>query len=217
MWLSYEKIFPPVFNSSCDSRSSIYRRRKIAIPAGSQETQKDTLMFSTPIHPAIAHFPIVLLLIGAPLSILAVFFRKRYLPRLSAIVLLLGAVGAIAATVTGENDAKKAKVGASIIEEHEEWGELARNCGLAAALLAFASLTFSKHPTSERMAAIVASVAAIATATAVTLAGHYGGVAVYNYGVGINAPIHVTSPKGVSPETQKKDDARKSRKCDDDD
>ena len=59
-----------------------------------------------PLHPAIVHFPIVLLLLGAPLAVLAVFVRKWQLPLLAAVVLGLGGAGAITATWSGGKDAE---------------------------------------------------------------------------------------------------------------
>lgn len=148
-------------------------------------------MFPDPLHPAIVHFPIVLLLLGAPLAILAVLLRKWHLPVLVAVVLSLGAFGALVATWTGENDAEMAGElagnGEQTLDEHEEWGERARNAGIVAALLAIASAAVFHHPMAGRSLGAVAAVAAIAAAFSVAQAGHYGGQVVYKYGVGVNA------------------------------
>ena len=37
-------------------------------------------MIPDPLHPAVVHFPIVLLLLGAPLAVVAVFVRRFNLP-----------------------------------------------------------------------------------------------------------------------------------------
>lgn len=57
-----------------------------------------------PLHPAVVHFPVALLLLGAAVAVLAVFVRRWHLPLFAAIALSLGALGAVAATVTGEKE-----------------------------------------------------------------------------------------------------------------
>ncbi len=147
-------------------------------------------MIPDPLHPAIVHFPIVLLLLGAPLAVGAVFLRKWHLPVFAAVVLSLGGVGAIVATWTGENDAEVAGElagnGEQVLEEHEEWGERARNAGLAAAILAIISVALSRKPPAARAIAAASALLAMVAAIAVVQAGHYGGRAVYKFGVGVN-------------------------------
>jgi uncharacterized membrane protein len=160
-------------------------------------------MFPDPLHPAVVHFPIVLLLLGAPLAVVAVFFRGHHLPSLAAVVLLLGACGAVVATVTGGNDEEVAGElvgnGEGILEEHEEWGERARNLGLIAAVLAMASAALARQPAAGRIVGAIAAVVAIAAALAVAQAGHYGGQVVYKLGVGVNTPA---SGAGLPPATE---------------
>ena len=173
-------------------------------------------MLPDPLHPAVVHFPIVLLLLGAPLAAVAVFFRGHHLPLLAAIVLLLGAGGAVVATVTGESDAEMAgelaENGESILEEHEEWGERARNFGLIAAVLAIASAPLVRQPAAGRIVGSVAAAAAIAAALAVAQAGHYGGQVVYKFGVGVNTSAASTAWGGGAPAPEQ----GKNRKHDDD-
>lgn len=173
-------------------------------------------MFPDPLHPAVVHFPIVLLLLGAPLAVVAVIFRKHHLPLLVAIVLSLGAVGAVVATITGGNDEEMAgelaENGEGILEEHEEWGERARNFGLIAALLAVVSAALVRQPAAGRIAGSVAAVAAIAAALAVAQAGHYGGQVVYKLGVGVNTSASPATEGGGTPPAEQ----GKSRKHDDD-
>ena len=65
-------------------------------------------MIPDPLHPAVVHFPIVLLLLGAPLAVVAVFVRRWNLPVLAAVVVALGAAGAVVATWTGGEAAELA-------------------------------------------------------------------------------------------------------------
>lgn len=149
-------------------------------------------MIPDPLHPAIVHFPIVLLLLGAPLAVLSIFWRRSGFPILVAAVLALGACGAVVATLTGEQDAEMAGQASGqadqVLDEHEEWGERARNIGIVAALLAIASAGFGvRWPSAGRPLAALAAVASVGAAFAVAQAGHYGGQAVYKHGVGVNA------------------------------
>lgn len=149
-------------------------------------------MIPDPFHPAIVHFPIVLLFLGAPLAIASLFWRRSGFLILVAAVLSLGALGAFVATWTGENDAEMAGEAAGqadqVLDEHEEWGESARNLGIVAAVFAIASAGLSfRWPVAGRSAAALAALVSVGAALAVAQAGHYGGQAVYKHGVGVNA------------------------------
>jgi hypothetical protein len=47
-----------------------------------------------PLRPAVDHFPIVLILLGAVAAIVAAIWRGGHLPRFAAVLLGLGALGA---------------------------------------------------------------------------------------------------------------------------
>jgi len=170
-------------------------------------------MFPDPLHPAVVHFPIVLLLLGAPLAVAAVFWRKNLLPSLVALVLVMGGGGALVATFTGEQEAEMAgelsPAGEQALEEHEEWGERARNFGVVAALLACASAASFRWPAPARGLGAAAALAALAAAFAVAQAGHFGGQVVYKHGVGVNTAAAGES-SAVAPHS-------KGKKQDDDD
>lgn len=143
-----------------------------------------------PLHPAVVHFPIVLLLLGAPLAVLAAFVPR--FARLSALVLALGAAGALVAVQTGEREkhdeiAVPEGEGKTVLRAHEDHGESARNAALAAAALAIAgavSRRFSLRRTAVLFTA-AAALAALLAAWQVGAAGHTGGALVYLYGVGL--------------------------------
>jgi uncharacterized membrane protein len=143
-----------------------------------------------PLHPAVVHFPIVLLLLGAPLAVVAVFVRRWNLPVLAAVVLALGASGAVVATWTGGQAAELAGElaggGEQVLDQHEEWGERARNAGIVTAVLAVASAALFRKPVAARSAGAAAALAAVAAAFSVAQAGHHGGQVVYKFGVGVN-------------------------------
>lgn len=174
-------------------------------------------MIPDPLHPAIVHFPIVLLLLGAPLALIAIFLRRWHMPWLAALVLTTGALGSIAATWTGGQDEEVAgelsEQSDAILDEHEEWGERTRNVAVFAAALALLSAALTKFPPVSIPARLLTTIASLAAAFCVAQAGHYGGQLVYKHGVGINtaaghkAPDAETGNSGLS----------KKKKVDDDD
>ncbi|MEY4300837.1 MAG: hypothetical protein RIR25_2073 [Verrucomicrobiota bacterium] len=163
------------------------------------------LTLPSPLHPAVVHFPIVLILLGSGLSVFTVFVRRWHLPWLVAIVLAAGSGGGVVATWTGEEAEESAEsiraVPEALLHEHQEWGEAARNLALVAAAFAIASAAASKVPMFGRGLALVAAVCALAAAYSVGQAGHLGGELVYRHGVGVE---NLGSVSGAGPEAATK-------------
>lgn len=143
-----------------------------------------------PLHPAVVHFPVALLLLAAPLSVAAIFLPR--LAWLTAAMLFVGAIGAVAAVQTGEREkrdeiAVPAGEGREVLRRHEHAGEAARNSALASALLAFATGVFRERSL-RRSAFAMACATAIAASFSAwksAEAGHTGGILVYHHGVGL--------------------------------
>ena len=143
-----------------------------------------------PLHPAIVHFPIALLIIGSLVAIGAVFTTKLNIRFWCAMILAAGALGAAAATWSGEEDEEKIEgISAAMnetLEEHEEWGERARNLGILSAVFAIAALvTTPKSLKVSRALTVITAVVSITASYAVMEAGHYGGELVYKHGAGM--------------------------------
>lgn len=169
-----------------------------------------------PLHPAVVHFPIALLTIGMPLAVVAVFLRRWHLPWLAAIVLVMGAAGAVVAVATGNQEEEMVEGGSEALEQvldkHEELGEMTRNIAVVAAVLAVAAALASCMPIAGRGLSLLAALAAIAAAYFVAQTGHYGGELVYRHGAGTN----VVAPSGGATAEHGGSDAARSGGHDDD-
>lgn len=151
-----------------------------------------------PLHPAVVHFPIVLILAGTVLALVSVFRGGLIPPRFTALILCLGALGAVAATWTGDEDEDKAekagKKAEQVLEEHEEWGERSRNAAILGALAAVAAAVFHKRSARiSRSATALTAAISLGASWCVLEAGHYGGLLVYQHGVGMKSPASATS------------------------
>ncbi len=144
----------------------------------------------SPLHPALVHFPIVLILLGTVVAVASIFLRRWHLPWIAASLLAFGAVGAIAAAWTGGKEGELAGElsarGDQVLEEHEAWGERTRNLSIITAVLAIGAVSVSRFPVASRTVSVVAACAALAASYCVANAGHYGGQLVYKHGAGVN-------------------------------
>ena len=168
-----------------------------------------------PLHPALVHFPIVLILLGTGLSILAVFWRKGYVPAFAAALMVLGALGAWAAVASGKSDGglvenTSAGVGA-LLDAHETWAERTLTAAAIAAVIAVGSVTMLRRfPRAARGAAVAAALAAMVAAWTVYETGHRGGALVYQHGAGVNTAraameIPTTAHSGENPKGPDRD------------
>jgi uncharacterized membrane protein len=147
-------------------------------------------LLPNPLHPAVVHFPIVLLLLGAVVAIAAVFVRKYGVPALAAGLLVLGALGTWGAVKSGESDGGLIENTApqvnALVEAHETWAKRTLTISILAAFAAGGgSVLMARWPRIARAVAVVAAVASIAAAYGVYETGHRGGALVYRHGAGV--------------------------------
>jgi uncharacterized membrane protein len=171
-----------------------------------------------PLHPAIVHFPIVLLLVGAAAVVLSVFINRWHLPWVAAVLLGLGAIGCFVAVRTGEAAQEAAKGSAqpeALIDAHESWAERTQMVGAITAILAVGAAVLSSVRSRSRMtvngtrprlstgriplrslavcARVLVAVAALALSFLVYETARRGGELVYTHGIGVrSAPSQAT-------------------------
>lgn len=156
-----------------------------------------------PLHPALVHFPVVLVTLGSVAAIVAVFWRKGYVPAFAAVLLGLGALGAWAALASGRSDGglleKVSPQMESLLEAHESWAERTLTAAMIAAVAAVGSACLGRFPRAARGVAAVAALAAGVASYTVYETGHRGGALVFEHGAGVavraSAPAAAGAPK----------------------
>jgi uncharacterized membrane protein len=145
-------------------------------------------------HPFIVHFPVALLTVGFVCDAAGILFRRDQLLRTGYLLLVLGAVSAIAASMTGnaaEDTAAEIPGIAAALEQHE-------SISTAATWLAIAFALVRTHLTVKRRFAgtvrFVYLAGVAATAVLVALSGYTGGRMSYEYGPGIRPVIESLGP-----------------------
>ncbi len=146
-------------------------------------------LIPSPLHPAVTHFPIVLLLLGAVGAVGALFWRKHYLPEFAGILLLLGALGTWAAVETGESDGGLLENTSprmdALVDEHETWAKRTLGLSLAAAAAAAGSVLARRWPAVARGMAVAAALVSLGAAYAVYDTGHRGGTLGNRHAAGV--------------------------------
>lgn len=158
-----------------------------------------------PLHPAVVHFPIVLILLGAAAAIVAAVWRGGHLPRFAALLLALGALGAWVAVESGEDSGglleKTTPQMETLVDTHETWAKRTFTLTIVAAVAAAASALVGRWPRPARAVAVVAALAAAVAAYAVYETGHRGGTLVYRHAAGVEVAVGEPAAPGLSPST----------------
>jgi uncharacterized membrane protein len=163
-----------------------------------------------PLHPAVVHFPIVLIVLGTLLSVLTILTRRGALPQFAAVILILAAGAAQLAVMTGGDQAddviQRMPDAKALIRVHAEWGERTRLVAVIAACSAVVALGFYRFVRARRVFALITTVIAAGACYCAFEAAEHGGAMVYHHGVGVrvapNAPgaaAGSTPPASESP------------------
>ncbi|MBF9252170.1 hypothetical protein I2I11_02580 [Pontibacter sp. 172403-2] len=134
------------------------------------------------LHPLVVHFPLVLLLLAAIAQVAAFFVFKRELSWVTLLLLAGGFIGAVvAATLVHLHTQGLAERAQQVLEIHETYATYTLwLSGIAVLIKAISHFYFKRR----LMAEIVTVVVVVASATFVSLAGHYGSQLAYVEGIG---------------------------------
>jgi uncharacterized membrane protein len=141
-----------------------------------------------PLHPAIVHFPIALSIVALLFELLARHPRGRALGQAAGFLLVLAALGAVAAVLTGNAAHDEAIVPAAVaplLARHEDVGELAMWLLLGAATL---RIVLAWRGWLRGVVAWAFVIVLAAATGAVAYNGYLGGKMVFDHGLG-TAPV----------------------------
>ena len=134
------------------------------------------------LHPMIVHFAIVLLIVGAFLQLLNIYFLKK---EIAWIACVLTTGGVLAAYLAGgplhphtHGLTEHAKL---VLEQHDYWAGWTINLGIVGAILQGINLFFLAR---KRWAVAIVALVLAGAGYSVSLAGHYGSQLVHIEGVG---------------------------------
>lgn len=139
----------------------------------------------TYLHPMIVHFPIALLIVGFLAEILSFFLKKDFFSKASFYLLLLGAVGMIAAYISGNaagDGITEAGALGTALETHEHAAELSVWIISIAALVRVVFAFIKKEAGIFKLIGLALFFAAVLS---IIQTGHYGGQLVYKHAAGV--------------------------------
>lgn len=137
------------------------------------------------LHPAIIHFPIVLLPLSAALDLCALWRCRADWHSLAYALWALGVVGALAAVISGNAAAAEhwqAPIIGPLLSRHEDWATAALVLALIV-LLGRLPLHLKQEFAGRRFVVWIAL--AVAVSALVWTAAYWGGELVYGHGVGV--------------------------------
>jgi uncharacterized membrane protein len=148
-------------------------------------------MFSIPdpLHPAVVHFPIVLIFLGTVLSLLTIFTRRGALPQYAAFILILAAGGAQLAVITGGDQVddviQRMPDAKPLVLVHAEWAMKMRTVAVIAGVSALVALASYRLRRFRRVLAFITTIIAAGACFCAFEAAERGGEMVYHHGVGV--------------------------------
>jgi len=139
----------------------------------------------THLHPMIVHFPIALLLVGFATDAAGLIFKRELLTQIGFYLLILGALGTIAALLSGENaGAGIAEQGSlkKAIEQHENAAILTVWLVSFTAVFRTALVIYKKYSGAFKAAVLILF---FVSTLSIARTGYYGGKLVYEHAAGV--------------------------------
>lgn len=146
------------------------------------------MISATHLHAMIIHFPIALLMAGFLSEIIALFSKKEFFSQAAFYLLILGALGATVAYITGSYAGEGIEDGPLYIpmELHEEAATVTLWLAIVTALFRSVVIYFKYTRTWVKWLGIILFTA---LAGSVSLTGYLGGQLVYSHGAGVELAL----------------------------
>ena len=146
------------------------------------------MITATHLHAMIIHFPIALLMAGFLSEVIALFTKKEFFRNASFYLLLLGAMGATAAYITGSYAGEGIEEGPlkAPMDLHEQAATITLWLAIITALFRVIIFYFKYDRKWTRLVAIVLFTI---LAGAVSRTGYLGGQLVYSHGAGVELAL----------------------------
>ncbi|MBX6341682.1 MAG: DUF2231 domain-containing protein [Thermomicrobiaceae bacterium] len=135
-----------------------------------------------PLHPAIVHFPIALLLVSLALDLAGMALRRADLARAGLIAFALGSIGAAASALSGPEEAVRDAAALPALHRHEAFA-----AATIALCLALFWLRIGHRGGRRARGKLLSLTLSLLTAASIAATGYYGGRLVYDHAVGIAA------------------------------
>jgi uncharacterized membrane protein len=138
-------------------------------------------------HPMVVHFTVALLITGVVFRLISLTGRARFTGPAAATLLLVGTAFAFVAVRSGDDahgPVERIPGARSAVEEHEEYGEEARNVFAVVALLEVAGL-FMAGKKKEKLALVASAIVGLVGLFYLYEAAEEGGALVYSYAGGV--------------------------------
>jgi len=146
------------------------------------------MISATHLHAMIIHFPIALLMAGFLSEVIALFSKKEFFSNVAFYLLLLGALGASAAYLTGSYAGEGIEEGPlkNPMELHEEAATITLWLAIVTALFRVVIYYFKYNRSWTKWVGIILFTALVGS---VARTGYLGGQLVYSHGAGVQLAL----------------------------
>lgn len=158
------------------------------------------------LHPATAHFAIVLPIVASIFGLIYLYTRSEGMSKISSRVLVFAALGMIAAWYTGSQDGPEIYDYLSAEGQHELLEHKAMGLYLAIAMGVIAILKFLGCKMKKFALEALAVVLLLGATGATLLQGKHGGEIVYEYGMPFQAYMMQDTLKEAAAEAEESED-----------
>ncbi len=143
----------------------------------------------THLHPMIVHFPIALLIVGFVCECVGIVFKKKLFTDSALLLLVIGALGAVAAFLSGKYAGEgliEAGTLKQAVETHEQAAELSMWLAVAATIFRVVLAFLKRYSGPLRWISLALFFAVV---LAIARTGFYGGELVFKHAAGVTLDI----------------------------